>query len=49
MMCSLYMLEIFCVMKEFIFYNNIFNLKIDVYNIKYLICIYKMCFRERWY
>lgn len=36
-------------MKESILYNNIFNLKTDVHNTKYLTCTYKMCPRERWY
>lgn len=48
-MCSLHMLETLCVMKESILYNNIFNLKTDVHNTKYLTCTYKMCPRERWY
>lgn len=43
------MLETLCVMKESILYNNIFNLKTDVHNTKYLTCTYKMCPRERWY
>lgn len=47
-MCSLHMLETLCVMKESILYNNIFNLKTDVHNTKYLTCTYKMCPRERW-
>lgn len=46
-MCSLHMLETLCVMKESILYNNIFNLKTDVHNTKYLTCTYKMCPRER--
>lgn len=36
-------------MKESILYNNIFNLKTDVHNTKYLTCTYKMCPKERWY
>lgn len=48
-MCSLHMLETLCVMKESILYKNIFNLKTDVHNTKYLTCTYKMCPRERWY
>lgn len=48
-MCSLHMLETLCVMKESILYNNIFNLKTDEHNTKYLTCTYKMCPRERWY
>lgn len=48
-MCSLHMLETLCVMKESILYNNIFNLKTDVHNTKYLTCTFKMCPKERWY
>lgn len=36
-------------MKESILYNNIFNLKTDVHNTKYLTCTFKMCPKERWY
>lgn len=43
------MLETLCVMKESILYNNIFNLKTDVHNTKYLTWTYKMCPRERLY